>query len=432
MIYNMNWTRNLFLSGAVVIASCIALYFSGGTPALAKIPTGLTVTCIQVPGKSDECQTLPIDYKNAPAVGLGDSLRITLTGSESIGGNGFSYDSLILFLDDFPVKDLEPVVEITGMTSAPTIYLTYHLKRDRSKNESKEVWQSLLGSPKTFMKAISVGVGLTSGEKVVSKDNAKHGVGLELLNPTFFTLATIVFAIILLLFLWLCRTSSVIRDVRGPGLQTGQMSPYSLGQTQMAWWFFLVLGSYLFITVATLDYETMSEQALILIGIAAGTGVGAIAIDSGKSATLQTELAGAKLELEKLAGKSKMLQAEFEALEDTTPRSTEQSVRLVALSGEKESAALEQKRLASRIVDLEVKIAGPVSTGILHDLMSDRSGVSFHRFQNVAWSFVLGMVFIFQVYQNLAMPDFSATLLALMGITSGTYLGFKFPEETKK
>lgn len=41
---------------------------------------------------------------------------------------------------------------------------------------------------------------------------------------------------------------------------------------------------------------------------------------------------------------------------------------------------------------------------------------------------MLGIMFISSVYNNLTMPEFSATLLGLMGISSGTYIGFKFPE----
>ena len=71
----------------------------------------------------------------------------------------------------------------------------------------------------------------------------------------------------------------------------------------------------------------------------------------------------------------------------------------------------------------------PQSQGIKKDLVQDKRGVSFHRFQIVVWSVVLGFVFVTEVYQSLAMPEFSATLLSLMGIAGGTYLGFKFPEQ---
>ena len=55
--------------------------------------------------------------------------------------------------------------------------------------------------------------------------------------------------------------------------------------------------------------------------------------------------------------------------------------------------------------------------------------MSFHRFQVVAWTITLGFIFLAQVFNSLLMPEFDAMLLALMGISSGTYLGFKYPEK---
>ena len=49
------------------------------------------------------------------------------------------------------------------------------------------------------------------------------------------------------------------------------------------------------------------------------------------------------------------------------------------------------------------------------DLVSDHRGVSFHRFQIAVWTLVLGIIFVLEVIDNLKMPEFSDTLLALMG-----------------
>lgn len=49
--------------------------------------------------------------------------------------------------------------------------------------------------------------------------------------------------------------------------------------------------------------------------------------------------------------------------------------------------------------------------------------------QIAAWTVVLGAIFIRQVYRDLAMPEFGANLLALMGISPGTYLGLKITSE---
>ena len=66
---------------------------------------------------------------------------------------------------------------------------------------------------------------------------------------------------------------------------------------------------------------------------------------------------------------------------------------------------------------------------LLKDLLSEDEGegrvITFHRFQIVGWTLILGVVFVSEVLSKLSMPVFDATLLTLMGISSGTYLGFK-------
>ena len=68
----------------------------------------------------------------------------------------------------------------------------------------------------------------------------------------------------------------------------------------------------------------------------------------------------------------------------------------------------------------------------LLDLLSEQDAsagsgrvIAFHRFQIVVWTLILGVIFVSEVPTKLTMPSFDSTLLALMGISSGTYLGFK-------
>jgi hypothetical protein len=73
-------------------------------------------------------------------------------------------------------------------------------------------------------------------------------------------------------------------------------------------------------------------------------------------------------------------------------------------------------------------IATTRTAGFWHDLVSDERGfVALDRFQVVVWTLVLGGIFLYSVLWDLTMPEFSATMLALMGISSGTYIGFKLP-----
>jgi hypothetical protein len=94
------------------------------------------------------------------------------------------------------------------------------------------------------------------------------------------------------------------------------------------------------------------------------------------------------------------------------------------------TAAIQTKtqRLAE-VTALLQKPASQVSPsrGWARDLLSDENGVSFHRLQIVGWTIVLAGVFVRAVWRELAMPDFDATTLALMGVSSSTYLGFKLP-----
>jgi hypothetical protein len=63
------------------------------------------------------------------------------------------------------------------------------------------------------------------------------------------------------------------------------------------------------------------------------------------------------------------------------------------------------------------------SESFFRDIVSDADGVSFHRFQVVAWTIVLTVVFVKDVISGLAMPDFNATLLGWQGLSAATFLG---------
>ena len=64
----------------------------------------------------------------------------------------------------------------------------------------------------------------------------------------------------------------------------------------------------------------------------------------------------------------------------------------------------------------------------MNDLLSEANDgrPSFYRFQMIGWTLAFGVIFVRAVYYKLAMPEFSADQLLLMGISNGTYLGFKW------
>lgn len=68
------------------------------------------------------------------------------------------------------------------------------------------------------------------------------------------------------------------------------------------------------------------------------------------------------------------------------------------------------------------------SEGFLIDIISDVQGVSIHRFQMAVWSVVLGAIFVQHALAQCAIYPFDNTLLALLGISNGAYVGLKIPE----
>jgi hypothetical protein len=88
--------------------------------------------------------------------------------------------------------------------------------------------------------------------------------------------------------------------------------------------------------------------------------------------------------------------------------------------------------LAAMFVAPKDGAAAPRATrGWWRDLVNDANGtVALDRLQIVVWTLVLSGIFLSSVIWDLTMPEFSATLLTLMGISSGTYIGFQLPQKT--
>ena len=67
-----------------------------------------------------------------------------------------------------------------------------------------------------------------------------------------------------------------------------------------------------------------------------------------------------------------------------------------------------------------------VSRGFLRDVLTDETGVSFHQFQLAAWTVVAAVVFWRQAIFHLRLPEFPASILLLIGISSATHIGSQF------
>jgi hypothetical protein len=197
------------------------------------------------------------------------------------------------------------------------------------------------------------------------------------------------------------RLFTALRPLRA----TTDLGPFSLAKVQMAWWLFFVVSAFLLIWLAVGDFNSMTTSALVLLGISAGTAAGSKLVDSSKQKTAQN------------------LQA------TTTVLNRQIAEAGGAARPAVQAEAIKVAQAQVQLQDLQRPAEEIKSEGFLTDIMSDDTGVSVHRFQMVVWTAVLTVIFVSKVCQDFAMPEFSSTLLTLMGISSGAYLTLKVPEK---
>ncbi len=358
---------------------------------------------------------------------------------------------------------------------------------------------------------------------------------LVVIDGLLFSVALLLMVLCLaLFFISACRTD-LIRDTLG-NLRADGIPPYSLSRSQMAFWFILVIGSFLFLFISLNKVPVLNNTCLWLIGIGAGTALGAAVITEDRSKTggglntwplkrvtgegrdaffqrLDIEIT---LKEDALAADKDTLLQQITALKQsisdckralfTAQNTTLSTLRKAiikleqdiatkehdleqapeanreALRGEiqemrrqhtrqlyEEQPALEEKittlqgdlitlqseaTTKQKILQLAQKADTPgfledlvrmkqqqaecerMSTSplmrLLDDWMTEEGRYSFHRYQMLIWTLVLGVVFVVTVAKTRSLPVFDDTLLALLGISNGTYLGFRLPAAAKK
>ncbi len=341
----------------------------------------------------------PIEIESVtPAeAGLGNQIRVKLRNLPAGLDNAkrAEISGWVVYIDGLPIAGLVPEGPLTSDG-----VLQYYLART---DVSRDSWTRLFRRL-AFKKGVVLGVGPPTGGTVVAP--VEPNFSLLVIRRTPFFLMVAGFIGIAIALMWFGGRSGLLREP-GPWPDDA-LKRFSLGRVQMAFWFLLVLGAYLFIGLVTLDFSgTISASALGLLGISTVTALGATFIDGDKIA------------------RARALRVEHAHL-------TERKAALANASSAREKEELEAAAKRTAEIDNELSSLPSnrpsPSRGLLYDLIQDENGASLHRFQIAVWTIVLGGVFVAGSIRELAMPEFSATLLALMGISSGTYLGFKFPE----
>jgi hypothetical protein len=292
-------------------------------------------------------------------------------------------------------------------------YVKFTLRIDPYDRDDRTHWAKIIRA----MRYSNNGVTFTLGNGKTGQVFPSRQRIIINLYPSYTSLVTAGLFVLLIGLIALGIKSNLLRDNPSGEKDPNASYPFSLGRAQMAFWFYLVIAGYLYIWLLTGQSYTPTGSILVLLGISSATGFAAAIVDRSKTSDANNKRSD--LEIQKLALESRI--AEMDA---THPSPGSDLYK--QLMEKKDQLAVISLQLANT-----PRPATSRSAGLLKDLFCDGDGVSFHRFQIIVWTIVLGMVFINAVHIDLAMPDFDATLLGLMGLSSGTYIGFKFPEKAK-
>lgn len=369
-------SRRIVAACAVVtlaaVLSIIGPTRDAGAQTPACVPSGAKVTEVYKPGDPG---------KKENAADIGNKIVVVLDKpDEFLAQMACLKKDALLYIDGRATGN-KLAVPVTDPHKGLAFFL-------RATGASRDFWTAQFGRPDFDPRPLRVTVGIEDQAPLPSDKT----LNLIVLPPGWLLFWLLLFAVLVVGFFKIARNSRILRDPVLDPDTPNEPGAYSLSKVQGAWWFFIIIASYLLIGIVTGDFSnSINSTALILLGIGAGTVIGSAAIDASKIDQRKADLAAEKVKLA--------------AVPTNSPAAKNSQAKIDALSGK--------------------------SVNFLQDILSDGNGVNFHRFQLAAWTLVLSIIFIKEVYLDLAMPTFNQTLMGLIGLSAGTYLGLKIPEPTK-
>lgn len=221
-----------------------------------------------------------------------------------------------------------------------------------------------------------------------------------------------------ILVLVLGYATAMLRDQLIPQLPPSAQT-FSLSRVQMAWWLIIILGSYVFLgATGNGAFHILNAQAALLLGLSVATSGGSAAVDAARDTP--EDMTNRALQQLGLNSYDDVV-----ALRDTIPA-------LQALAkhpGPQRAAALAKLNNANNVLKTyDEKTAKFRTKNFFADMVTDIDGTALHRLQALVWTFVFGLVFVLSVCRHKQLPVFDQGMLALMGISSAGYVGFKYNE----
>jgi hypothetical protein len=350
---------------------------------------------------------------------LEDSISVDVTGYAEWARDGDNKSKLLhLFIEGIELENL--TLRYVGRNQDNTDAFWTRLKfgtddtTDAKVQENRELWSQVLRTARRS-DTLALSIGPHGGGQWPTDARIhinSHPTGLSIF-------AGVVIAALVAGLIAAGIRTSLLRDANGAA-----RPPYSLAKHQMAVWFVVIVSSFLFVMMTTGAAAATSSTALMLIGISGGTGLVAVVMDKNKRSTAVDERQKLVAERDAIA---QALDTPDTGLRAQLAKAAPASAEAVQLA-----AAIQSKVERLNVVTTQlVQQPNPPaqSESWWRDLLSDENGISFHRLQIAVWTVVLVGAFVTAVWRTFAMPEFDNVTLGLLGISSGTYLGFKFPEK---
>lgn len=306
-------------------------------------------------------------------------------------------DTFRLWIDGICYTKIKPLFLSRKDTS-----LIFRLSYDTS---SASPWQLFYAYPNywTFTHEVTIRLGTLKTE---FKSPGKPGSDIKLATTVFWMVLIAYGLFVILIFVILRYGKGMIKDVgiytqhgvritnkktepsnAANGVLNISDLPSSLARCQFLFWLLIIFLSILHIWGITDTLTTPTGTVLLLLGISGGT------FYIGR-------------------------------LLDTTPSRNPAPPAPVAVPAINAANEVPVQTPAQKCVK-EFLENDSKSKGLLLDILTDGNSISLHRLQLVIFTIFLGIYFLWQVVYGLALPEFSTTMLLLMGISSGTYASLK-------
>ena len=170
----------------------------------------------------------------------------------------------------------EAVREDTVLSDLNAAYDKVLFKLDRTP-ANLEYWDIVYGSPWKFTHPGKIGLGYDDQVFTELYPGPDRTVHFQLVSPTAVWVAGLGVLFLALGIVTLASRSALLRSGKEGELSSAGVPldalqrPYSLAKTQLAWWTFIIMGSYLVIYCVTGEMTNISMTTLSLLGISAGT-----------------------------------------------------------------------------------------------------------------------------------------------------------------